>query len=338
MILSIKSLAIGAALLSSHLVFAEDIPSDIPISQLLQSATSHLAAGRSSDALAYYDAAISRDPTNYLTLFKRGAAYLSLGRSAQASRDFDSVLRLKPGFEGALVQRAKIRTRDGDWKSAREDWLAAGRKADSIEVAELDESEAAVILAQEADRSGNWDDCIAQAGVAIQKAPALVKLRELRSKCRFEKGDVASAVTDLQHILHLNSGSTEPHLKISALTFYALGETEKGLGHLRKCLQSDPDNKECRALFRREKAFEKQYKKLNQLMEKKSHASSVRILIPGSEDPGLLKEAEQDFEELKKDGLIHEKAKNGLHERLTELACKAYIEVGWLVCCITNYH
>jgi DnaJ family protein C protein 3 len=327
MIFPLKSLAIGAAILTSHFVFADDIPSDIPISQLLQLATTNLASGKGAEALAYYDAAIARDPTNYLTLFKRGAAYLSLGRSAQASRDFDTVLKLKPGFEGALVQRAKIRTRDGDWALAKEDFLAAGRTADSQDVAELDEAEVAVKLAEEADKAGNWDDCIAQAGIAIQKAPALVKLRDLRSKCRFEKGDVASAVTDLQHVLHLNSGSTEPHLKISALTFYALGETEKGLGQIRKCLQSDPDNKACRLLMRREKAFEKQYKKLNQLLEKKSYASSVRLLVPGSEEPGLIKEAEQDFEELKKDGIIHVKAMNGLHDHLVELACQSYIEV-----------
>jgi DnaJ family protein C protein 3 len=322
-------LAIGAALLSSQLVFANEaaIPSDIPISQLLSSATAHLAAGRSSDALAYYDAAIARDPTNYLTLFKRGAAYLSLGRSAQASRDFDTVLKLKPGFEGALVQRAKIRTRNGDWAPAKDDWIAAGRKSDSQEVAELDEAEAAVKLAEEADVAGNWDDCIAQAGIAIQKAPALVKLRDLRSKCRFEKGDVAAAVTDLQHVLHLNSGSTEPHLKISALTFYALGETDKGLGQIRKCLQSDPDNKACRLLMRREKAFEKQHRKLNQLLEKKSYASAVRLLIPSSEEQGLIQDAKQDFDELKNDGIIHEKASNGLHDQLVERACQAYVEV-----------
>src|ERR1700709_1535385 len=102
MLLPFKSLAIGAALLSSSsLVLADsDIPSDVPVSQLLKSANAHLAAGKSSDALSFFDAAISRDPQNYLSIFKRGAAYLSLGKSTQAEKDFNRVLELKPGFEG----------------------------------------------------------------------------------------------------------------------------------------------------------------------------------------------------------------------------------------------
>jgi DnaJ family protein C protein 3 len=326
MIRSLATLAVGA-LLSSPLVLASDaIPSDLPVSQLLTAANAHLTAGRSQEALSYFDAAISREPENYLTLFKRGAAYLSLGRSAQAERDFNTVLRLKPGFEGALIQRAKIKTRNGLWRDAREDYEAAG-KAGAEEVAELAESEAAATLAMDAEAAGSWDECIAQAGVALRTAPALLPLRNTRYRCRLEKGDVESAVSDMQHIMQL-SGSTEPHLQISALSFYSLGETDKGLASVRKCLQSDPDNKECRKLMRREKPIDKRMKQLNVLWEKGSFATSAKLLVKTSEDQGLIQDVLDDFEELKKEGLIHEKAPNGLHAQMIERACQAYIEVG----------
>ena len=128
----LSSLALGALCLSSVpcalALSPADIDKDTPVSQLIATANANLAQGRAQDALTYFDAAISKDPSNYLTLFKRGATYLSLGKNQQASRDFDQVLTLKPGFEGALTQRAKIRSRNADWKAAKADYVAAGKK------------------------------------------------------------------------------------------------------------------------------------------------------------------------------------------------------------------
>ena len=105
MIFRLSSLALG--LLSTapltNALSTSEIPTDTPVSQLLKDASIKLATGNAQDALTYFDVAISRDPKNYLTFFKRGAAYLSLGRTVQAQSDFDKVLELKPGFEGALV-------------------------------------------------------------------------------------------------------------------------------------------------------------------------------------------------------------------------------------------
>jgi DnaJ homolog subfamily C member 3 len=327
--ITFPSLALGAvALLSSlPLALASDIPFDIPVSQLLKTANAHLASGKPSEALSYFDAAIARDPQNYLTLFKRGAAFLSLGRSAQAERDFNAVLELKPGVEGALIQRAKIKSRNGEWESAMEDYVAAGKK-EAPEVQELEEAQAAATLAKEAEASGQWDECVQQAGIAIRIAGAVVSLRNLRVRCRLEKGDVVEAVGDLQHLIQL-TGSTEKHLQVSALTFYALGETEKGLGLIRKCLQSDPDNKACRSMMKKEKALDKRMKELNGYWEKGSFASATRLLIKSADSAGLIQDSKEGFEELRKDSIIYEKVPNGLYNLLVDRTCQAYMEVSW---------
>jgi len=329
MLLPIKftPLALCAALLSvSSALSPSDVPADTPISQLLEKATSSIAAGKSQDALTYYDIAISRDPSNYLTFFKRGAAYLSLGRHQLAQNDFDRVLTIKPGFEGALTQRAKLRSRNGKWAEARKDYETAGKK-DSPEYAELDEAEGAERLAYDAGKKGDWEACVANAGTSVLVAGLALDLRKLRARCRFEKGEVAEGVSDLQHVLQIGSASLEPHLQISAMTFYSLGETEKGLNQIRKCLQSDPDAKACMKLMKREKAIEKQYKKVCDLMEKNQFNSATKILISLGEDKGLLQDVKDDFAQYKTEGLIHAKSPEGLYANLVETTCEAYVSM-----------
>src|ERR1700744_6427561 len=129
MILPIQRLGLLAALFGLCLTSlcsadAVDIPSDASASSLIASGKAARARGANSEALAYFDAAISKDSSDYVTLFQRGITYLSLGRNAQASADFDSVLKLKPGFEGALLQRAKIRAKNADWTAAKGDYVA----------------------------------------------------------------------------------------------------------------------------------------------------------------------------------------------------------------------
>lgn len=328
MILRLSSLALG--LLSTcpiaSALSASDIPADTPVSQLIKDASVKLATGNTQEALTYFDVAISRDPKNYLTFFRRGAAYLSLGRTVQAQHDFDKVLELKPGFEGALVQRAKIRARKADWAAARKDYEAAGK---TDEIAQLEEAQGAAILAQEAAAKGDWEGCISHAGTAIMVAGGAYDIRKTRATCRFEKGEVIEGISDLQHLLQINTGDIEPHLQSSAMAFYSLGETEKGIKHIAQCLQSDPDSKTCMKLRRREKNLEKDLKKVRTYFEKRQFATASKLLIDrGEDDPGLLKEVKEDFEDYVKQGYIYKNSPQGLYTNLVEMTCEAYVEMG----------
>jgi DnaJ family protein C protein 3 len=328
MILRLSSIALGllsTAPLTSALS-PSDIPADTPVAQLIKDASVKLATGNAQDALTYFDVAITRDPQNYLTFFRRGAAYLSLGRATQAQLDFDKVLELKPGFEGALLQRAKIRARKADWAAARKDYEAAG-KVD--EIAQLEEAQGAAILAQEAADKGEWEACVSHAGTAIVVAGGAYDIRKTRARCRFEKGDVIEGISDLQHLLQINKGDIEPHLQSSAMAFYSLGETEKGIKHVAQCLQSDPDSKACMKLRRREKNLEKDLKKLRSYFEKRQYATAAKLLIDrGEDEPGLLKEIQQDFDDYITSGYIYPSAPRGLYSTLLQQTCEAYVEMG----------
>ncbi|KAF1946381.1 DNAJ domain-containing protein [Clathrospora elynae] len=324
MILRLSSLALGLLQLA-RAFSASDIPADTPVSQLIKDASVKLATGNTQDALTYFDVAISRDPRNYLTFFRRGAAYLSLGKTAQAQHDFNKVLELKPGFEGALVQRAKIRARKADWAAARNDYEAAGK---GEEIAQLEEAQGAALLAQEAADKGDWDACISHAGTAIVVAGAAYDIRKTRARCRFEKGEVIEGISDLQHLLQINTGDIEPHLQSSAMAFYSLAETDKGLKHIAQCLQSDPDSKACMKLRRREKNLEKDLKKVRTFFEKRQFATASKLLIDrGEDDPGLLKEVKQDFKDYVAAGYIFPNSPQGLYQTLVEMTCEAYMEM-----------
>lgn len=329
MITRLSNLAFGAALLSIPLAFClspSEIPSDTPIASLVSSAKSNLAQGNANDALTYFDAAIARDPRNYLTIFQRGAAYLSLGRNVQASQDFDKVLAIRPDFEGALLQRAKIKSRNADWVSAREDYVKA-KKTESEEYAQLEEASLATAMAFEAEKKGDWEACVGHAGTAIMVASTALSLRQLRARCRFERGEVLEGVSDLSHAIQISPSSTEPHLQISSMLFYSVGDMEKGIEQMRKCLRSDPDSKACSKLFRREKQVDKTLKQVEKLKEKRQFNSAVKLLVAIGEDPGLIQEVKDEVKEGRESGHIHKNAPDELYARLVDMACDCYSEV-----------
>jgi DnaJ family protein C protein 3 len=329
MIISLSLRALTATLAVSLLqrtAFAIEIPKDTPLSSLLSSATNSLAQGNFNEALTYLDEAVARDPQNYLTVFKRGAAYLSLGRNSQASLDFDRVLDLKPGFEGALIQRAKLKSRSGDWSGARADYEAAGKK-DSTEVSELVEAHEAATKAESAAEAQDWESCVTNAGTAIRIASGQAILRRLRAKCRLEKGEVHEAIGDLQHLQQLIPGSTEPHLQSTALLFYSLGDTDRALTQIRKCLHSDPDSKPCKKLYSRIRKLEKPLKKLAETKEKQQYAGASKILIGTKDEAGLIDKVKADLAELKADSIINDKAPMELLVMLVDSACEVYTEV-----------
>lgn len=337
MITRLSSLALVAVLLSSplsHCISPSDIPTDTPIASLVSSAKSHLAQGNANDALTYFDVAISRDPRNYLTIFQRGATYLSIGKNEKASQDFNKVLSIRPDFEGALLQRAKIKSRNADWAAAKEDYVRA-KKTESADFIQLEEAWGAASLASDAEKAGDWESCVGHAGTAILVASTALDLRRMRARCRFERGEVLEGVSDLAHVLQISPSAIEPHMQISTMMFYSMSDTDKGVEQMRKCLRSDPDSKTCSKLFRREKQLDKIIKQASGLKEKRQFNSAVKLLVGTAEDPGLMQDVKEDVKEFKEAGYIHKNSPNELYSRLVEMACECYTEVGILMLPIT---
>ncbi|KAG5984850.1 hypothetical protein E4U55_002929 [Claviceps digitariae] len=325
--LNFSNLAITASLLASATsIDALDIPADLPVSALLTSAQTRLATGDTTEALAYFDAAVAKDPSNYLTFFKRATTYLSLGRSAQASVDFEKVLELQPGFQGAHVQLAKIRSKVADWEGARTEYMLAQKDQDSPEMLGLAEAEGAAELAIAAERAKRWDECINHAGTAILVASRASSLRELRSRCRFERGEIEEALGDLHHVIQLRPGNTDPHILISATSFYGLADLDAGLAQIRKCLHSDPESKVCKNLHKQEKRMQKALSKVEGQLSRGQITTAGRALVGTTDEPGLLPDLRVQIDELKREGRIPANARTKLYEKVVEMVCQAYFE------------
>ncbi|KAJ5885318.1 hypothetical protein N7495_009828 [Penicillium taxi] len=322
--ISFESLTVVLACLSTGYAF--QVPHDTPLSELISSAKAHLAKGEARDALVYFDAAVLRDPNNYITLFQRGAAYLSIGKNSLASEDFDRVLELKPDFEGALLQRSRLKARTAHWKEALQDLERAGKKP-SVEYQEIEEARDAATLAATAEANGDWEGCIIQAGVAILKANTDLSLRKTRAHCRFERGEVEEGVSDLAHVIQISPNLVEPQLQMSSILFYALGDSDRGLTQIRRCLHTDPDSNPCNRLYKRERQLSKLLVKLNSALETRKFSNAVNILIGTGDESGMIADVKTDVAEAREAGHIPPAASNNLYVSLVERACEAYREM-----------
>lgn len=306
--------------------YAFHIPSDTPLSELISSAKSHLAQGSPRDAVVYFDAAVARDPTNYITIFQRGAAYLSIGKNSQASGDFDRVLELKPDFEGALLQRSRLKARSAHWQEALQDLERAGRKS-TDDYKELEIARDAAALALDAEKKGAWETCVSEANVAILKANTALPLRQARARCHFERGEVEEGLSDLAHVLQMSPAMVEPHLQMSSMLFYSLGDSDRGLAQIRKCLHADPDSKPCNRLYRRERKLVKQLEKMQTALGARKFSNAVNLMVGDIESGGLIADIRVDVAEARQAGHIHRLAPDNLYTSLVEKTCEAYREV-----------
>ena len=332
MLLSLKSVTVFLACVSAgYGLQPSDIPHDTPLSSLISTAKSHLANGSPRDALLYFDVAITRDPTNYVTIFQRGAAYLSLGKSSRASEDFDRVLKLKPDFEGALLQRSRLRSRAADWNGALDDLKNAGKKA-SAQYQELQVAQKAASSAQNAEKKGEWDACINQAGIAIAKASESINLRNTRAHCHFEKGETEDGVNDLAHVTHVSPSLVEPHLRMSSVLFYALGDIERGVSQIRKCLHFDPESKACSGVFRRQKQIVKRLNSVKESIGKRKFSAAANLLVGTNGQGGLISDVKEDIQQAREAGFIYPATPTNLYTLLVEDTCEAYRQV-----CISDF-
>ncbi|KAJ6260426.1 LOW QUALITY PROTEIN: hypothetical protein Dda_4652 [Drechslerella dactyloides] len=304
---------------------ASDVPKDVPVKTLVDSANALLAKGQSNDALQFFDAAIEREPSNYLTIFKRGTAYLSLGRTSKATDDFNRVLEMKPDFEAALLQRARIKLRAGDWTGARKDFKSCDSDRKN-ELAEIDKAESLVKSAHAAHDKQDWQGCTDTATEAIFIAPGILSLRETRYKCRIAKGEVLEAIGDLNHISMLSTALTEPHIQIANLHYYSLNDFDRAMAQIRKCLHYDPDSKPCKKPFRRLKSYNKSINQAQEMKANRKFLGAARAIIGTKDEPGVLSDVRDDLKALQEEGLLNENTPSQLLSSLLEFVCEAYTE------------
>ncbi|EJW77852.1 hypothetical protein WUBG_11235 [Wuchereria bancrofti] len=192
-----------------------------------------LSKGQFADALSHYHAAIDSDPKNYQTLYSRATVYLAIGKSKAALPDLDSVIRLKPDFIAARIERGNVLLKQGDIHQAKADFEAAA-KADpsNADVSKkLSSVEEVRQIIEEADDYFDVGDLASAEPLyssAIKVCQWYADLYKNRAKCREKLGDVQKAISDYRTVTKLLPDSTETFYKISQL-YYLTGDVEESL-------------------------------------------------------------------------------------------------------------
>ncbi|CAO3611531.1 unnamed protein product [Cunninghamella blakesleeana] len=296
-----------------------------------------LASGKFQEALISYDAAISQDPSNYISYYKRATAYLSLGRTQAAADDFTKILSLKPDFDKALFQRAKIYIQDGEFISAKKDLKQYLKNHNDDNEAsrllnDIEEATSSIKKAKQNLKSESFDECIENISSAIRIAPNMGSLRRISAQCHTGKGEFDLAAGDLSKAVHITPSDHELQIQLAKINFFLLNEPEGAVANLKQCLHYDPEQKQCKNLFRQIKKLNKSLKLIMENYDKKKYSTSSNQLIGTSTRQGLIEQIKEQFEQIKKDlELDKDNVKYTIPQRLLtqcyELACKLQVQL-----------
>ncbi|KAJ2765940.1 hypothetical protein IWQ57_004578 [Coemansia nantahalensis] len=289
--------------------------------------------GEYSSALQSYDAALAKDPQNYLTYFKRATTLLSINRHASAVRDFSRAIELKADFDQAYYQRARVYVKEGSYSRAEDDLdrisgqhakLAGDARDLRAKVAQAQDAERR--LARVLDkRQGEWhSECIEAATALVRISPLSASALKARGSCRVAAGDLAGASADLGRLVRIHPGDLETHNMLADLHFLALDERERGLEHVRACLKSDPDNKQCKATHGRLRGLGRKLDKLAEDRAKSKWNTCNRAVAPLGGKGGLLASVDSMYAEFAAGAGAPATAPSRLATHLAGIACEGY--------------
>ncbi|KAF9163166.1 hypothetical protein DFQ26_002883 [Actinomortierella ambigua] len=312
--------------MSAQLARADDMTSQ----QHLDQASAYLAQAEYNLALQSYDAAIDKDPTNFSSYYKRAVTYLTLGRNNQALEDLTTILRLKPDFSQALLQRGKIYTKHGEFVKAKEDlsaYLAKNPTASEVPelLASVDEAALALKVAKAAAETGKHDECIKVLGSAVLTAPLYTPFRLQRAECHVARGEVEEAVNDFVRATHNTAMDPKLLHRLSTLSYYSLYSPQQALAQIKLCINFDPENKLCKALFRKIKTTEKDITKMDEDLENSRWYGAINKSV-GAEK-GLERRIEEDSKAMEVENNAVGKLPKRLLLKVYSTACKAYTEL-----------
>lgn len=276
-----KKLAACILLLLLELYFegSEGASSPADVENHLELGKEFLARGQLADALTHYHAAVEGDPSNYLTLFKRGTVYLALGKTRFAIQDFSHVLELKPDFIAARLQRAIVYMKSGNYNKSSEDLEHVLREEPHNELAQ--ENYARVTparkqwdLVQNLLNQGDHRNAIPMLTQLLEISPWSTEFRQARADAYIEENDLLSAISDFRSVNKLSQDSTDGYFRLAVL-LYKIGHATSALKEIRECLKYDPEHKDCFPFYKKLRKVEKSLSVAEKARDEKNNADCI---------------------------------------------------------------
>jgi len=220
-----------------------------------------LSKGSYSDALSHFHAAVDADPNNYMSYYKRATVYMALSRSRPALKDLDKILKLKPDFLKARLQRGGLLIKMGQLDEAHIDLENVVRhEPENLDAMRLynmiDPLKDQIEDIRDHINWQSYEPAIEILNEILEHIPWDPTLRELRADAYLGLGNIIHAISDIRSATKLTSDNTVGHFKLSSL-HYQLGEADESLAEVRECLKLDPEHRDCFPFYKKLKKVAK---------------------------------------------------------------------------------
>lgn len=126
---------------------------------------------------------------------------------------------------------------------------------------------------------------------------------------------------------HLSPSDEDILIKLAQINYFSLYEPQGAISHVKQCLHYDPEQKQCKALFRKLKKLDKSVNAATADYESNQFTAASKKLVGTGEDKGLIATVDEEMEELERILGATGKMPRRLTQKLYSLACKTFGQV-----------
>jgi DnaJ family protein C protein 3 len=137
---------------------------------------------------------------------------------------------------------------------------------------------------------------------------------------------------------HLAPSDQDVLLKLAKINYFSLYESQGAISHVKQCLHYDPEQKQCKAMFRKLKKLDKSINGAIADFDQNKFVAASKKLMGSGEDKGIIVTVDQEVAELEKSLDAVGKMPRRLSNKLYSLACKIYGQVRQCVGSILEYN
>jgi len=242
-----------------------------------------LTAGNLSEALKSYTKAIELDPENHLFFSNRAAVRLKLGDWKSAVQDCEEALRIDPTFTKAQYRLAQAHTYLGNFSEAKKLVASMEEKARDSEdsrrlLRTVDEFNDSIRRAHELLNEEKVD---AAASVIDELGTVLssaLQTKVLKARLLISQGRVDSALMILNGLYASPGGSDNIDILVwRGVAFYKNASDEIAKQHFQKVLRSDPDNPKALTMFKLIRNLESKREQGNSLFKDGNPQAAIQV-------------------------------------------------------------
>jgi tetratricopeptide (TPR) repeat protein len=224
---------------------------DDRLKQLLTLAREHYESRDFDKAERYLTEVIQRH-RGFADIFNMlGVIYHDQGRFTQAQEAFEEALRINPRYTEAALNLSVTYNDLGKYQEAKAVYgraMATSRGAPR----QLDPFVRGKIANMHAELGdaylsvGLYDDAVGEYQKALDLCPTFVDIRTRLARAHREKGDLESALREIQEVKAQNASYLPGRIQLG-LALYSVGRKDEAVVEWESVLKLDPQNRACKA-------------------------------------------------------------------------------------------